>query len=72
MLQKCFRNVNIAHLWSFSYFFSWRGDKTTHEELNIVYKFVTVIDINALYAYLFTSNVASVTKALRQIILFYN
>jgi len=31
-------------------FFSWRGDKTTHEEeVNIVYKFATVLDISALY-----------------------
>lgn len=72
LMLKCFRNVNIAHLWLVSQFFSWRRDKTTHEELNIVYKFVTVLDISALYMSPFTSSVASVTKALRQIIHFYN
>lgn len=49
------------------------GEETKqHEELNIVYKFATVLVISALYVSLYTSNVAAVTKALRQIILFYN
>lgn len=37
-------------MWLASSFFSWRGDKTTHEEeVNIMYKFATVPDINTLY-----------------------
>ena len=33
-----------------------------------LYRFTTVLDISALYMSLYTSDVASVTKALRQII----